>query len=944
MSRWSKATGARRAEWTLVAVVVALMAIQPFLPGASAAGAPVSHPVVAVHGPTALSTLRSLLSHPTAVGGFLGVSGVGAFTEDPLVANNTGINSTITLPAKFAVPSTGCFVVSMNTTTAKLCAILGIEEPTNATATAFVGAAFGSVANVQFTAAVAFLANGTFVTGQTDALSLGSTYDFSITHSTGEWWNFEYNGNVVKGSSAWMNGTYKLNVTSAMGIVHNGSNSVYPSQVLAQLNTSQNLFSQAPIISHTAIGIAVGPSGVTSYRPTSGNALTYNLSNPIGIEGHNQVSTLLPDSVTEGGTIVFPGQAASLWGNVHPLGALTPQAIAYATESGIAGTTGFATNVTVPSATDVVISGQEAEFVGIQEPLNGTVEAGVGIVAWMNGGTFTTAPYYFVRTVASVKLYISNLQRPASGSQEELAMTAHSSGIWTFDMGGSPIVNGSASPANGSVSLGITSASGFFGTPNAATTIFGVSAMPLMGVFGNGTVSNVVSPQALLFQSGGAWILSDYSYAWTWNSTIGVEGQFTHASTPRGEVVFGNVGAGAAGQAGLLWNGNFSVTVSSSPSIINPGQNTTVTANVSAALAVPTPASAITVLGVYGPAPGTSLSFVYSASGRNWAAFTATVTGPALPSTAWLNLTINVTAGPYPAGGTTLYAAGKGSSILTIYPTQISVSTHAAPATILGGQSTTVFFWVNTSSGPLSGSTNTVLVSPSVSGYTPAPKSVAKGEYSVAFTAPASLSTATNYTFRIYANSTGALSGSNSTTVAVTPLPLLNVVLTINGPTGLPVPAGGVTAGASMTFLVQVSSGGKAVSGASVSFTSSPLWQGGILGGTTNGTGGYGIALTAPKVNGATTFTLTASASLTGYRTGNSSVIQVVVTPPSSPAPSGLPAMDLYILVGVVVVVAVVAGLVLMMRKKKGQPQATEQGPAAPPEEQAAWSEGPGSS
>ncbi len=883
------------------------------------------------------ATIAQVLSdHPLATPApTTNTAGVGAFTTDPAVINNTGIATNITLPSGFTPPSSGCVGGSFNGTTVRVCALLGVEEPTNASSLAFIGAAFMVVTISGITAqgaiAVARLPNGTFIANpsQSAILGYGQTYEFSILHSTGDWWNFQYatstSSTPLTGSAKWENGTYKLNVTEALGIHYNGTYSGYPMQVLAELNTSYSV----PLVKvPTAIAIAPGASGRISLNPVSGNALTFNLSDPMGIQGHDQISSLAADQLQEADSQPFPGQAVALWGSAQPLGIFSQQAVAYVSEGAVAGATGIATNITIPTTSGVTLVAQQGELIGVQIPVNYTDEVGVGVYLFLEAGTLTAAPYYFVRSVSGESMYVSSSLRAAPGSSVTLSAKSSTAGVWTFDMGSSLIQNVSSGPGNGTAALGVAQALAFTGNANASSTVFGISSLPLLGIYGNGTVQSVVVPSAIEFTVGGhSWGVPDFTGAWSW-SAVGVAGFLTNSALPRGEVEFGAVSPNGQVNGGLLWNSTFQVRVAATPSKVNPGENATITANVTGDFAVPQPASGIQVSALAGPAPGTTLTFTLSKSDAFYANFSAIYAGPSLPSTAWENLTINVTVGQYPTSATIpQWGHGRGNTTVTVFPTQLEVAAHASASSVAAGTNVTVFTWVNDSSGPITGASLSALVTPAVAGYTPSFKSLGKGEYTFAFPSSAALAVTTTYNFEIFANKTGSVGASTSVSVTVTPLPVLSVSISLKDSSGNAISASGITAGSTFTMVVTVTGNGSAVSGVTVTLGSSPLWPGGLATGVTDSSGQYGQTLIAPKVNATTTFTISASASLANYRPGSSNAT-LQVSQPAAPAASGLPTTDIILIVVVVAVVAVAAGVMMMMRKKKSSGASN----ASPPE------------
>jgi hypothetical protein len=762
------------------------------------------------------------------------------------------------------------------------------------------------------------------VTTTTDTVTLGQTYNFSITHSSGTWWNFEYNGALIKGTSSWENGTFNLNQTVASGFGYSGfaGLSAYggPMQFTAELGNSS--FSLPQISVPWAIGIEKAGQQWPSYRPATGNAMLFNTTYPIGIAGQDQNPALPIDSVYEAGSLTYPGTAAPLWGHASPLGAFTPQVAAYTTQAGVAGNGGMGFTFVVPSGFSLTHG--QLEFFGVQMPINSSAEIGVGAVF---SGTYAI-PYYFVSSLYSTGITISDSQILSAGSSATLAAQAQPNGWWTFTENGVAIVNATE---NGTAYLGHSTAEALVGTvfdPSVAT--FGTSTFPMLGLFGNGTISmiNVTSP--LLFsEPGRGMVLTDYANGWCWNmtqsgstevcntaaTTPGIEGTGQYVKISPGDVLFGSsVQYKMTTEGAQLWAGVLNVKVTSSSSSLVSGQTAILEANVSTSFSLPSPVT------ICGSALGTcNLTFTESTHGTNWTLYTAMYVAPNLPSSTPLQVNVTVSASSPPD-----YSSGFGATSFMVTAPQLKVQVTTSPSTVVAGKSATISIWVNDSIGPISGAVVVGTVTPaggqSYLGSVTATSTA--GLYQATFSPPSTITSSATYTIVFLATSTGTLNTTGQTSISVTPLPALSVTVAIQYLSG----SGPLVGGQVIDVVATVTSAGQPVSGVTVAFSTNASWPG-LVGGSTSSTGVYGIRVAAP--NGTTTqvIKVTASVSSSGYRSGTGVLnVTVLPTPSSGGGTSGNGSVFVYIIVAVVVVVVVVVALMFLMKRKKAAPA------EAPPE------------
>jgi hypothetical protein len=780
-----------------------------------------------------------------------------------------------------------------------------------------VGAIIATLGASAIALAVAILPNATMITTYPgDQVALGQTVNFSITHSTGTWWNFEYNGGLIKGTSSWENGTFNLNQTVASGFGTSGmfgSLSGYggPMQFTAELGNSSFMLPQISV--PWCIGIQKAGTHWPSYRPVSGNAMLLNTSYSIGIAGHNQNPALALDAVYEAGSLTFPGIAAPLWGESSPLGAYTPQAAAYTTEPGVAGNGGIGFTFTVPSSVSL-IKGQE-EMIGVQMPVNSTSDVGVGVLF----SRTAALPYYFVSSLYSPSITVSNGASLAAGTSVTMYAQGHANGWWGFSANGAAITNATM---NGTAYLASATADGLVGTVfDPSVTTFGATAFPMLGLFGNGTMSMVNASSALVFsEPGRGWVLADYANGWCWNmtqqgtgevcntatSSIGLEGSGQYVKVAPGDVLMGaGVQYKMTTQNALLWSGTLSVSVSLTKTTLYSGQSTAILANVSTSLALPSQSS----ITLCGSALGTcNLTFALSASHQNWALYTSSYVAPALSSSTPLQVNVTVSASSPPD-----YSSGLGTATLTVTPTQLVVQAQSSQSTIEAGKSVTLSVWVNDSLGPVSGAAVTGTVTPAGGqGYLSAvAASSTAGLYTATFSPPTTILNGISYTIAFTATATGTLNGTAQVIVAVTPLPVLSAVISYQILSGSAPLAGGQL----VSVTVTVTSASQPVSGAQVTFSTNVTWPG-LVSGPTSSNGVYGVRLRAPNETATVVIKVTASVSLSGYRSGSTLMNVTVLPPPASSTSSSGMGAYVYIIVGVVVAVVVIIAVVFLMRRK----------------------------
>lgn len=810
------------------------------------------------------------------------LNGSEAFTIDSKVVNNTGISSTLVIPSSWTAPAKGCDEFKV-IATYRACVFLGVGEPVlNPLTPAYVGAWLLQTVGAGASEGAypgAVLPNGTLIINPmpSNLLTAGGTYNFSIVHSSGSWWNFDFGSKGVTGGAAWANGTYDLGTDVAVGIFHNSTTEVDPAQFLAELNGS---FPMPEVTIPTAMEFETKGATSVSYQPASGNALALNYSSPLGIEGKIQNPSLPDDEVVEAGNLAFPGDGQPLWGSAAPLGALTPQAEVYVTEPAVSGNIGMSLTLIVPGNANITLTEQQGEFYGIQEPLNTTLEVGVGIYEFIYGGSLRAAPFYFVRAGSNSNIYFSSTLVPKLGSAATLNLTMTGGGWWKFTMDGSAIASATSGPGNGSASLGLSASDPFVTGSNLsgpADSLFEVSSVPIFGVFGNATIGNAEAVSSLSFEiPGHGWDLADYAYGWAWGTAVDLDGQSTLTTIPRGEVLFGDIiRSPHVNPGGLLWEGILYVALASKNSTILSGLNETVSANVTSGIAIPS-VSSLSVSGSLGdPSPvSINLTFSLSGSGTDWAKYNVAFVAPPVNSSSGVNATLNFT-----VSATSDYHSGNGSIALHILPERLVIAVRPSSVALTAGQTASIYVFVNDSLGQVNDATISVTGTPSVGAYVTAAHSISLGEYLLNFTPPASLESETNYSITFYANESGSAGGIGTITISVAPLPPLTVVLQAS------TPAGGVYSGTKVTFYVNVTSASVDERNASISLASSGwVTQGGI----TDSNGTFTISSDAPTVSVNTTFKITATAQLRSFRTANSSLNITVLETPSGPSLSGV--------------------------------------------------------
>ncbi len=302
--------------------LVACLALAVLLAGPAAMALPMG-PTVAtpaplgtpLHLPTNLfgsmrqTCQRSSGAAPSGVGFPISIpaAGTGAAGEYDAakLANNTAINATITAPNNPSL-STNQYIV------------LGVGDPVNATKFTAVAVAETYYLLATVAAPAAYLPNGTLIYNAANLVSLGSTHTYEINHLHGYWWTYTYDGNAITGSSSWENGTYNLGVSVAAGVMCEAGYTLGPSFVALAYGASG---AATPSIPTTTVPWAVGvePLGQTSpnYAPQAANAVPQLNSTLgiVGVQGHDQVSSIGFDHLKVGSSVPYPGSLVPLWGN-----------------------------------------------------------------------------------------------------------------------------------------------------------------------------------------------------------------------------------------------------------------------------------------------------------------------------------------------------------------------------------------------------------------------------------------------------------------------------------------------------------------------------------------------------------------------------------------------------------------------------------------------------
>jgi hypothetical protein len=789
-------------------------------------------------------------------------AGVEAITSDPNATYNLGINTTITIPASYAAPAAGC---SWLVSTATFCGFMGITERTNSSALAAAGIIFILENGAPKPMAFASLPNGSFITGtDSDLLTLGQTYSFSFVHAHGDWWTFGFAGpttGAVTGGSKWENGTYFLNasVAPAVDIPTQGG---FPTLFLDEFGNSSFILPEIRV--PNAIGIERSGSTETSYRPTSGNAANVNVSYPLGIQGRIQNLSLPVDSLNVAGNLTFPATAAPLWGRSSPpLGVFTPQAVAYTLEGTVAGNEGIGFSMTIPATSS---NPNQAMIVAAEEPVNSTLQIGVGIVLFSGGAD----PFCFFTNASAGSFYLSSTPSLPVGSSVLLQAQSAQRGWWDFTFNGNPITNSTSAADNGTGYIGLDSAAAIIGTAhNVGDNEFGVTTFPELAVYGNSSLGFLAASDTLLFnEPGRGWLSPDYSQGYHWNPGMRVEASQQNSSIPNGETIFGTnataVPYSISGEGALLWTGEMNVYAYVSNPTIVPGEVTTILANVTSVFTIPSSFSFCVSTGT-----GCTLDFYRISYGVNWSAYWANYTGPALASTSSITVTVTVNASFPPD-----YTTGSQTVRITVKPSNLVLQARALATVIAAGNTTTFYLWINDSLGPVSGAAIQGTVDPiSGQGYLVGigPVGSDTGLYTAKFGAPATLTSRTFYNITFYANATGAWrNASNTIEVEVGPLPSLGVDAYC-APTFL-------YASEAMSVLVNVSSGHIAQGGAEVKVNGTPGWWLVVASGVTGGNGEYGLNLTVPaNVTAPEGFIITVTASMPWHRSASTDLTVKVV-------------------------------------------------------------------
>jgi hypothetical protein len=208
--------------------------------------------------------------------------------------------------------------------------------------------------------------------------------------------------------------------------------------------------------------------------------------------------------------------------------------------------------------------------------------------------------------------------------------------------------------------------------------------------------------------------------------------------------------------------------------------------------------------------------------------------------------------------------AFKGFTVTPPQTQPLYVTVSESPDPVTSGSNSQVTVYVTTTGGtPVSGAS--VSVSANGGSLTPTTGTTsATGYFTSTYTAP-TVTASTTFTISATASMTGYTNGSGSDTITVTPPQTQSLYVTVSES---PDP---VTSGSNSQVTVYVTTtGGTPVSGASVSVSA----NGGSLTpttGTTSATGYFTSTYTAPTVTASTTFTISATASMTGYTNGSGS-------------------------------------------------------------------------
>lgn len=310
-----------------VAIVVSVVLLMIAMPSATIWQ---GSPGVGSHGSTAAQSLfpTDLFGNPLACTRNSGsqtpagispinipAAGTGAsatYSQEELL-NNTAVNTTVTVPS-----GTGLFgPLDTNQYLA-----LGAADPINSTSFAAIGIGMTSELDDEIAAPVAILPNTTsasdLIYSTSNTVSSGDVETLEINHVHGDWWEFTYNGNPITGSAGWQNGTYNLGVSRASGKICEEGATIGPSFLAVAFGDDGAGTPTLPTTSVPwAIGVEPTNSTSTDYIPADANAYPqFNKSQgTVGINGHDQSSSLGIDKLSVGSSVSYPGEFAPLWGN-----------------------------------------------------------------------------------------------------------------------------------------------------------------------------------------------------------------------------------------------------------------------------------------------------------------------------------------------------------------------------------------------------------------------------------------------------------------------------------------------------------------------------------------------------------------------------------------------------------------------------------------------------
>ncbi len=287
-------------------------------------------------------------SHPSTTllpGGGTGAGGTWNISD---FTNNSGVNSTMTVPNGLNLGNNQFLVLGVVDPI--------FAQPIKATDPPLAGAGIAMTTNSTYGVSnvavpAAFLPNGTLIVNENifgiggpgwTTFSQGSTHKFAITHKSGDWWTFTDDGNPIVGGTpsggiAWENGTYNLGTPAAVGNLCEEGVRVGPSFLTFTYGMSG---AASPNLPTTNVPYAVGVrnSAGNWVVPSATNAMPQFNSTlkTVGIQGKAQNGALAVDQLTVGTSVAFPGAFKSLWGGFKVIfinqSTLTPvqAALAYA--------------------------------------------------------------------------------------------------------------------------------------------------------------------------------------------------------------------------------------------------------------------------------------------------------------------------------------------------------------------------------------------------------------------------------------------------------------------------------------------------------------------------------------------------------------------------------------------------------------------------------------